>query len=100
MLFRQSANAAQSRVSSGFHFLPLLDKGLVAGVRQGLILENGEASKVQRQQQLTRWLEKVLQGAQFSLAPASADASFRRYFRVTLSDRTLVVMDAPPGYCD
>lgn len=35
---------------------------------------------------------------QFSLAPASADASFRRYFRVTLSDRTMVVMDAPPEH--
>jgi aminoglycoside/choline kinase family phosphotransferase len=53
---------------------------------------------VQRQQQLTNWLEKVLQGAQFSLAPASADASFRRYFRVTLSDRTMIVMDAPPEH--
>lgn len=70
----------------------------MAEVRQGLVLENGEASKVQRQQQLTNWLEKVLQGAQFSLAPASADASFRRYFRVTLSDRTMVVMDAPPEH--
>jgi len=53
---------------------------------------------VQRQQQLTSWLEKVLQGAQFSLAPASADASFRRYFRVTLPDRTMIVMDAPPAH--
>lgn len=53
---------------------------------------------MQRQQQLTRWLEKELQGMQFSLAPASADASFRRYFRVTLSDRTMVVMDAPPEH--
>jgi len=33
----------------------------------------------------------------YSLAPASADASFRRYFRVTLDDqRTFIVMDAPP----
>ena len=33
----------------------------------------------------------------YSLAPASADASFRRYFRVTLADqRTFIVMDAPP----
>lgn len=53
---------------------------------------------MQRQQQLTSWLEKVLQGAQFSLAPASADASFRRYFRVTLPDRTMIVMDAPPAH--
>ena len=35
----------------------------------------------------------------FSLAPASADASFRRYFRVTLPDAsTRIVMDAPPEH--
>lgn len=28
-------------------------------------------------------------------APASADASFRRYFRLTTTDATLIVMDAP-----
>jgi len=33
----------------------------------------------------------------YALAPASADASFRRYFRVTLADQqTFIVMDAPP----
>jgi aminoglycoside/choline kinase family phosphotransferase len=53
---------------------------------------------VQRQQQLTRWLESVLPGIHFSLAPASADASFRRYFRVSLPDRTLIAMDAPPEH--
>jgi N-acetylmuramate 1-kinase len=36
-------------------------------------------------------------GASFSFTPASADASFRRYWRATLEDgRTYVVMDAPP----
>ena len=35
------------------------------------------------------------------LAPASADASFRRYFRVTLPDATTrIVMDAPPEHED
>ncbi len=42
------------------------------------------------------WLTRQLPGRTFSLAPASADASFRRYFRVTLPDTTLIVMDAPP----
>lgn len=31
-----------------------------------------------------------------SLAPASSDASFRRYFRLKAAQGTLVVMDAPP----
>lgn len=52
---------------------------------------------VQRQQQLHYWLNSVLANAPFSLAPASADASFRRYFRVNLNGHTLIVMDAPPA---
>jgi aminoglycoside/choline kinase family phosphotransferase len=42
---------------------------------------------MQRQQQLTAWLHSQLPGKTFALAPASADASFRRYFRVTFNDR-------------
>lgn len=55
---------------------------------------------MQREQQLNRWLESVLPGETYTLAPASADASFRRYFRVTLTDRTLILMDAPPEHED
>ena len=50
-----------------------------------------------RRAALQRWLEAQLPGAGFSLAPASEDASFRRYFRATLEDgRSFVAMDAPP----
>ena len=42
------------------------------------------------------WLNRQLEGQTFSLSPASSDASFRRYFRVTLRDTTFIVMDAPP----
>ena len=52
----------------------------------------------QRLAALTRWLDGPLAGERFALAPASADASFRRYFRATLADgRSYVAMDAPPG---
>ena len=35
--------------------------------------------------------------ASYSIAPASADASFRRYFRITTgAGRSFIVMDAPP----
>ncbi|ROZ85725.1 aminoglycoside phosphotransferase [Pseudomonas neustonica] len=34
------------------------------------------------------------------LAPASADASFRRYFRWQSAERSLIVMDAPPEHED
>lgn len=54
---------------------------------------------------LCKWLDNHLaqkhSGQTFSLEPASVDASFRRYFRVTLSDAsTLIVMDAPPEHED
>jgi aminoglycoside/choline kinase family phosphotransferase len=46
-------------------------------------------------------LSAELGAAPFTLTPASADASFRRYWRATLADgRTYVVMDAPPAQED
>ena len=48
-----------------------------------------------RTQQLQHWLTQVLDQP-FTLTPASADASFRRYFRVHLPQNTLIAMDAPP----
>ena len=55
---------------------------------------------MQRQQQLTTWLHSQFSNENFTLAPASADASFRRYFRATFADRSLIVMDAPPQHED
>lgn len=50
-----------------------------------------------RRSRLERWLEVQLHGAPFTLAPASEDASFRRYFRATLDDgASYIIMDAPP----
>src|SRR3954464_10737153 len=50
-----------------------------------------------RRSSLERWIAEQFRGARFSLAPASEDASFRRYFRATFEDgRTLIAMDAPP----
>ncbi|MCX7185487.1 MAG: phosphotransferase [Nitrosospira sp.] len=51
---------------------------------------------MQRLQLLESWLKTQLPGKPFTLSPASADASFRRYFRATFSDGTLIIMDAPP----
>ncbi len=51
---------------------------------------------MQRKFQLEQWLVEVLENQPFTLTTASADASFRRYFRVHLSDKTLIAMDAPP----
>jgi aminoglycoside/choline kinase family phosphotransferase len=45
---------------------------------------------------LTRWVVDDLGFADSRIEPASADASFRRYFRVTRGADTYIVMDAPP----
>lgn len=45
---------------------------------------------------LTGWLSTQFHDNSFTIAPASADASFRRYFRITHDDRTSIAMDAPP----
>jgi len=55
---------------------------------------------LQRLELLENWLKQQFPDEPFSYAPASADASFRRYFRVTLPERTLIVMDAPPSHED
>jgi aminoglycoside/choline kinase family phosphotransferase len=49
-----------------------------------------------RLEALRAWLASQWPGETPTLEPASADASFRRYFRVRLRDGTRIVMDAPP----
>ena len=46
---------------------------------------------------LDSWLARHFANQAFSIAPASEDASFRRYFRVTPDiGAPVIVMDAPP----
>lgn len=49
-----------------------------------------------RKAQLIHWLNNQLEHATYTLETASADASFRRYFRVMQNGQTLIAMDAPP----
>ena len=52
---------------------------------------------------LKTWLVPLLARdgiTDYQLAPASADASFRRYFRITTPAGTRIVMDAPPAQED
>jgi len=51
---------------------------------------------MQHLQRLESWLKQQFPGKSFTLSPASADASFRRYFRAIFSNGTLIIMDAPP----
>jgi hypothetical protein len=52
-----------------------------------------------RAESFARWLQDLTPRFEWqpaSLRLASADASFRRYFRIDVNDRSLVIMDAPP----
>jgi aminoglycoside/choline kinase family phosphotransferase len=57
---------------------------------------------------LSAFVAAHVEGTSFTLAPASADASFRRYFRITLhapcalagAAPSLIAMDAPPPHED
>ncbi len=60
---------------------------------------------VERLQALKAWAALQLGGGSIEIAPASADASFRRYFRVALNQggakgRDYIVMDAPTAHED
>ena len=50
-----------------------------------------------RLEQLEQWLAGLFGARDFSVTTASADASFRRYFRVSRQGHTWIAMDAPPG---
>jgi len=50
----------------------------------------------QRLEQLNRWLAGELGLPAYEIAPASSDASFRRYFRISFDGESRIVMDAPP----
>ncbi len=51
---------------------------------------------MQRLHALHHWVTQTHPAPFEALSPASSDASFRRYFRLTLPQQTLIVMDAPP----
>ena len=53
-----------------------------------------------RLRSLERWLASLPGPPVSGIAPASGDASFRRYFRVWRDGETLIAMDAPPPHED
>jgi aminoglycoside/choline kinase family phosphotransferase len=55
---------------------------------------------VERLQALQDWAARELGADALDIAPASSDASFRRYFRVGAKGRDYIVMDAPPAHED
>jgi len=58
---------------------------------------------MERLAELEEWLARHYRAGSFHLTPASADASFRRYFRVHLAEGqtpSVIAMDAPPEHED
>jgi aminoglycoside/choline kinase family phosphotransferase len=51
-----------------------------------------------RRELVARWASEHYPG--FSLSPASADASLRRYFRLRRNGESLILMDSPPHLTD
>jgi N-acetylmuramate 1-kinase len=50
----------------------------------------------QRIEALKNWLATLPMIGDFSIEPASGDASFRRYFRIETGGQSYVVMDVHP----
>jgi len=50
----------------------------------------------ERYAQLQDWAAKALHLQTLRLEPISVDASYRRYFRISIGARTYILMDAPP----
>src|ERR1043165_5587790 len=64
---------------------------------ESFTLSNNDPTDVRRER-LTEWSRTALGRGQLQISVASADASFRRYFRATdgADASTWIVMDAPP----
>jgi len=58
--------------------------------------EEREKVRDLRLEQLVQWLQGLFGARDFTVTVASADASFRRYFRVHRGGETWIAMDAPP----
>lgn len=52
--------------------------------------------KTQREQIIHTWMTSVLDSDQFEINFLPGDASFRRYARIKLNNKTFMLMDAPP----
>ncbi|MBI5938758.1 MAG: phosphotransferase [Betaproteobacteria bacterium] len=55
---------------------------------------------MERTERLRQWVESALPAPLLALEVASADASFRRYFRARTAAGSYIVMDAPPSHED
>jgi aminoglycoside/choline kinase family phosphotransferase len=64
-------------------------------LRRNLIGPSNVISDPRKAEMMT-WLATIEAAAGLVAEPASADASFRRYFRLQAGQQSFIVMDAPP----
>lgn len=60
------------------------------------MISNSEASTNSRLAELQDWLGQIEGLSGSDVTPASTDASFRRYFRLSSEGKSYIAMDAPP----
>ncbi|MCF6301267.1 MAG: phosphotransferase [Proteobacteria bacterium] len=53
-----------------------------------------------RKQRMLQWVESAIECSDFTVEPASSDASFRSYFRISTAQDSYILMDAPVKYED
>lgn len=61
------------------------------------LIDTRKPAENDRLDALRRWLQSNASVDSSTVVPASADASFRRYFRVRSENGSFIVMDAPPA---
>ncbi|MFC1720461.1 aminoglycoside phosphotransferase family protein [Pseudomonadota bacterium] len=58
--------------------------------------QNAVQPQDDRKEAAANWISAVMKLGPVNLQPVSGDASFRRYFRFTAGERSIILMDAPP----
>lgn len=66
------------------------------GLTAAFFKEVSGVSSMVRDQVLEKWLGQVLGTPAFIRRPLAGDASFRRYDRIAVAEKSYVLMDAPP----
>jgi aminoglycoside/choline kinase family phosphotransferase len=110
LIMHSNSGSTRSRVFktvSGNKVFPVIHSGwpptgTTVLINSRIVHERPRRTRLQRLELLRHWLASALPGRRYTLSPASADASFRRYFRLRFEDEApaLIVMDAPPAQED
>lgn len=92
--------SAETTIGPGARVLSSLRAESGATVRSDRMTSSvTESPASNRDAEIRTWLTEVV-GSHFRVEPASSDASFRRYLRVSVDSSTRILMDAPPEHED